>query len=494
MQHSSLRTWLLLVAVLFAALVVGGVALTTYVVVSDGMTVVAHDSTVRIARGAADIVNATMTGAQLNAAQAIEDPELRAEAAKRQFLRDVPDMLRSGTLSEGEFAFYDENLDPVWFSHDRALLAGTADAQRSRAVDSDQITESTVDRGGILQGLIGPAQLGVFVMHVPIDLPGGEQGVLDVSYFPEREEAVIDNIRMPMFMLALSAMFIMVLMMQTSMGWVLKLVDDLRRAADSIDSGDLGVRLPEEGEHEIGDLARSINRLIDRLRRRAEAQTRFVADASHELATPVAGIRGYTNILRAWGGDDPEVREEAISAIDRESRRMARLCSDLLALVRDERAIEYSSVRFDLNARCREILAAAATRYMAKGLEFIGPEEGQLIMLGDPDRIEDAVSILVDNAAKYTAEGTISLSTRRKRDVVIIEVSDTGIGIPAEDLPNIFDRFYRSDVSRSKDTGGFGLGLPIAKSVVEAANGTIEVVSELGKGTTFVVRLPRGRV
>lgn len=493
MHRSSLRTWLLLVAVLFAALVVGGVALTTYVVVSDGMTVVAHDSTIRIAQGAAEIVKATMTTSQLNAAEAIDDPELRDAEAEREFLREIPEMFRSGGLSDGEFALYDPDFQPVWFSDERALL-DDAEPQRVRAIESNQIAQSTVDKGGVLQGLIGPAHLGVFVVHVPVELPSGTRAVLDVSYFPEREEAVIDNIRMPMFMLALSAMFIMVLMMQTSMGWVLKLVDDLRRAADSIDSGDLGVRLPEEGEHEIGDLARSLNRLIDRLRRRAEAQTRFVADASHELATPVAGIRGYTNILRAWGGDDPEVREEAISAIDRESRRMARLCSDLLALVRDERAIEYRNLRFDLNARCREILAAAATRYMDKGLEFIGPEEGQLIMMGDPDRIEDAVSILVDNAAKYTPKGTVSLSTRRRRDIVTIEVKDTGTGIPADDLPNIFDRFYRSDASRSKETGGFGLGLPIAKSIMEAAGGTIEVESTLGEGTTFTIRLPRGRI
>lgn len=493
MHRSSLRTWLLLVAVLFAALVVGGVALTTYVVVSDGMTVVSHDSTVRIAQSAAEIVKATMTEAQLQAAQELDDPDLRDAEAERIFLREIPEMFRSGGLSDGEFALYDAQFEPVWFSDERAVL-DEAESQRLKAVGSSQVTESTLDRGGVLQGLIGPAHLGVFIVHVPIDLPTGGRAILDVSYFPEREETVIDNIRMPMFMLALSAMFIMVLMMQTSMGWVLKLVDDLRQAADSIDSGDLRVRLPEEGEHEIGDLARSLNRLIDRLRRRAEAQTRFVADASHELATPVAGIRGYTNILRAWGGDDPEVREEAISAIDRESRRMARLCSDLLALVRDERAIEYRNLRFDLNARCREILAAAATRYMEKGLEFIGPQEGQLIMMGDPDRIEDAVSILVDNAAKYTPQGTVSLSTRRKRDTVVIEVKDTGSGIPAEDLPNIFDRFYRSDASRSKETGGFGLGLPIARSIMEAAGGEMDIESVLGEGTTFTIRLPRGRV
>jgi len=494
MRRSSLRTWLLLVAILFAALVVGGVALTTYVVVSDGMSVVAHDATARIAGDAAEIVEDAAVAAAFDAEALGLEGEALERRALAEFLDRIPDLLGASGVREGEYALYAGDLEPLWSSDDRALVEGV-EQQRSAAFQSGQIAESTVDEGGILQGLIGPARLGVYVAHVPLDLPGGEQGVLDVSYFPAQEEMVIDSIRLPMFTLAVSAMFIMVVMMQTSMGWVLKLVDDLRKAADSIDAGRLDVHLPAEGEHEIGELARSINGLIDRLRRRSNAQTRFVADASHELATPVAGIRGYTNILKAWGAEDTEVREEAIAAIDRESRRMARLCGDLLAIVRDESALQFKSARFDVNARCRETLAAAANRYIDKHLEFVGPEEGQLVMVGDPERAEDAISILVDNAAKYTPEnGRVAVTTRRRRDMIIIEVSDTGIGIPADDLPNIFDRFYRSDASRSKETGGFGLGLPIAKSIVEGAGGEIEVRSTLGEGSTFILRLPRGEV
>jgi signal transduction histidine kinase len=388
MHRSSLRTWLFLVSVLFAGLVVGGVALTTYVVVSDGMSVVAHDATLRIARDASEIAKNSATVAKLEAVdRGLQGAEREAEA-ERQLLRTVPQMFSGAGLSEGDFAFYSENLEPYWFSNERALLPGL-DEYRMEALEHRQPVESTVDTGGILAGLFGPARLGVFIVHVPIELPNNKSGVLDITYFPEQEEAVIDAIRLPMATLALSAMFIMVVMMQTSMGWVLKLVDDLREAADAIDAGQLDVELPVQGEHEIGALARSINDLIGRLRRRSEAQTRFIADASHELATPVAGIRGYANILRAWGKEDPEVRDEAINAIDRESHRMARL---------------------------------------------------------------------------------------------------------ARDLPHIFERFYRSDKSRSKETGGFGLGLSIAKSIIDAAGGEVEVQSIEGSGTTFTLRLPRGRV
>ena len=209
--------------------------------------------------------------------------------------------------------------------------------------------------------------------------------------------------------------------MQTSMVWVLNLVDNLRKAADSIDAGRLDERLPDAGDNEIGELARSVNRLIERLQRRSEAQARFVADASHELATPVAGIRGYTSILREWGAEDPKVRDEAIDAIDRESRRMARLTADLLNLLHADQGVVLKSERFDLNTIVRERLARIASRWIDKDLEFVGPEEESLSMVGDPDRVEDVISILLDNAAKYTpAEGSVFALTERTRDTVTI--------------------------------------------------------------------------
>ena len=316
-----------------------------------------------------------------------------------------------------------------------------------------------------------------------------------MAHTPLSEERVIDSIRKPMAALAVTAMLIMVLLMQTSMVWVLGLVDNLRKAADSIDAGRYDERLPVTGNSEITDLARSLNHLIGRLQRRADAQSRFVADASHELATPVAGIRGYTSILRAWGADDPKVRDEAVDAIDRESRRMARLTADLLNLLHADQGLVLRSERFDLNALVRERLAATASRWIDKDIEFEGPEEDSLLMVGDADRVEDVIAILLDNASKYTqALGHVAVETRRRRENVVIEVRDTGQGIPAEDLPRIFDRFFRSEASRAAGEGGFGLGLAILKSIVESMGGTISVASEVGVGTTFTVRLPKGRV
>jgi signal transduction histidine kinase len=398
-------------------------------------------------------------------------------------------------ISGTEFAVYGPDGTLVWATSEDAVHAGQAE-NRARALEGGRPTRSLMPGGdGLVSGLVTDAELAVSVVHSPLELPGGETGVLDVSYVPDSEETVIDAIRLPMTILAVSAMLIMVVLMQTSMVWVLNLVDDLRKAADSIDAGRLEERLPESGDNEIGDLARSLNNLIERLQRRSEAQGRFVADASHELATPVAGIRGYTSILRAWGAEDPVVLDEAIDAIDRESGRMARLTSELLNLLHADQGLRLKTEKFDVNAVARERLAVTASRYLDKDIEFEGPEDESLYMLGDANRLEDVMAILLDNAGKYTpAGGAVAVRTHRQRDEIVIEVSDTGKGIPSDDLPRLFDRFFRSESARAEGESGFGLGLAIAKSIVDSMGGTIAADSVVGEGTVFTIVVPRGRM
>ncbi|PKQ20253.1 MAG: hypothetical protein CVT66_06125 [Actinobacteria bacterium HGW-Actinobacteria-6] len=497
MRPLSIRARVLYLAIVFAVLLVGSVTLATYFFVADGMASSAQNTTWRLTRLASQAVAKATTTAKLQAASEGLFGEDREQEAFRLLMRTVPDLFTVGAVEEGAFALYVQDADEsqfrlVWFSDDRAVV-DDADGLVQTLSDRQPLQTGPVDRD-LLTGMFTRADLGKYIVHVPLDLPDNMAGVIDVVYLPTREEGILDSARSPMFIVGVFAMMIAVLMMQVIMGWVLSLVDNVRTAADSVDAGQLDVRLPEEGEHEIADLAKSLNALIDRLRRRAEAQTRFVADASHELATPVAGIRGYVNILRAWGAEDPAMREEAIAAIDRESRRMARLCSDLLSMIRSEGVLDFRNVRYDINAASREVLAGAATRYIDRNLEFVGPDEGPLWLYGDPDRIEEALAILVDNSCKYTeAGGRVQLATRRHRDRVIVEVSDTGIGIPEKDLSSIFERFYRSDASRSQETGGFGLGLPIAKHIIDASGGMIWVRSKVGSGTTFTISLSRNR-
>jgi signal transduction histidine kinase len=494
MRLSSIRARVFYLAGFFSLLLVGSVTLATYFFVANGMSRSAQETTWRLTQVASRAIARTATTVKLDAAsKGLEGAEREGEA-QRQLLRAIPDILGSGGVEEGAYAFYmvegADSLRLVWYSAE----AGINDQWETRllAIERQQPIQSGPDATRALTGMLAKADLGAHIVHLPLTLPDRTQGVLDVVYIPDKEEAILDSARVPMFIVAAFALLVAVLMMQIIMGWVLSLVDNVRMAADSIDAGQLDVSLPEDGEHEIAELAHALNNLMNRLRIRAEAQTRFVADASHELATPVAGIRGYVNILREWGSEDPVTRDEAIAAIDRESRRMAKLCSNLLSMIRSDEMLEYRHVRYDINALSREVLATAATRYIDKGLEFIGPDEGPLWVVGDPDRIEELLGILLDNAGKYTkTRGEVVLRTRKQRDKVIIEVKDTGIGIPEQDIPNVFERFYRSDASRSKDTGGFGLGLAIAKHIVDMSKGEITVSSRVGVGTTFHIELPR---
>jgi signal transduction histidine kinase len=413
--------------------------------------------------------------------------------AAEEFVRRLPSAFARTQHAGAEFALYDQALRLVWASSPVALHPDQ-ESRRQDAIATGSAQRSFERGGGPVAGLLTSAKLSLTTIHLPVQLPGSGQGVLDVTYVPVDEERVIDAVRPPMTVLALSAVLVMVLLMQTSTSWILKLVDDLRKAADSIESGRLDERLPDEGANEVGALARSINSLIERLERRSTAQARFVADASHELATPVAGIRGYTSILRAWGADDPEVRDEALEAIDRESKRMTRLTGDLLSLLHADEGVRLKSERFDVNALARERLATVASKYLEKDIEYEGPEDESMMMIGDPGRLEDVMSILLDNASKYTPSGgVVALRTERVRDDVVIAVSDTGRGIAEKDLPRLFDRFYRSDEARAAGESGFGLGLAIAKSIVDGMGGSISADSVLGEGTTFTVVVPRGR-
>ena len=493
MLRLSVRARTLIISVLFAAISVGGTSVTSYVIVLDGMRQVAGNTASSAASTASAAMQTSVSGAVYSAAVGGDSGEALVSSARELLLTHLSSDFAKTGITHAEMALYDENLRPAWSSSSEAVIVGLG-SKRQLAQHTNRSQESKFKTPNVIAGLVSAVRLGVIVTHVPVTLPGGSVGVLDVVYAPVAEEAVLERIRWPMIGLAFVSMLFMTTLMQLSMWWVLGLVDHLRRAADSIDAGRLHERLPVSGHDEITALAQSVNGLIERLERRSDAQSRFVADASHELATPVAGIRGYTSILRAWGADDPRVRDEAVDAIDRESRRMARLTGDLLNLLHADQGLVLKNERFDLNALSRQQLAMSASRWLEKDIEYVGPDEAPLAMVGDQDRVEDVISILLDNASKYTpVGGRISVITRRRREVATLEVADTGQGIPEKDLPHIFDRFYRSDLSRAAGEGGFGLGLAIAKSIVVSMGGEISAASVEGRGTVFTVRLPRGR-
>ncbi|MRS12006.1 MAG: HAMP domain-containing histidine kinase [Actinobacteria bacterium] len=497
MRLTSIRARVALVSAVYAVLLVGGVTVGTYMLVSTGMSRTAAIASARLARSGQLAIDGVVEDMLAEAdRRGLSDVETEAYVA-RTLIGAAPNPVSAGLANEAMYSLFvwqDESVGPTLAWSVGGSGPEESAAERLEAAEQGRMVQRTSKLRPLITSMLFRADLGRYVTDIPVEIPGVARAVLEVDYSATEEEATLDSTRLPMTAVALVSLVMALLIASMTTRWTLSLVGDLRRTADSVDIGRLDVRLPEEGKTEVAELARSLNRLIGNLQRRNEAQARFIADASHELATPVAGIRGYVNILRAWGAEDPALREEAVSAIDRESRRMARLCSDLLSVIRNEELVEYRQIRYDINATCREVVANAATRYFDKHLDYCGPEEGPLWLHGDPDRIEEALGILVDNACKYTPSGgKVSVTSRRYRDRIVVDVTDTGEGIPEDDLPSIFERFYRSDTSRSKETGGFGLGLAIAQHIVDASGGEISVQSKIGEGTTFSVSLPRQR-
>lgn len=277
----------------------------------------------------------------------------------------------------------------------------------------------------------------------------------------------------------------------------LRPVDAVVSSAREVTESDLGRRLPVANpKDEIGRLAVTFNGLLARLEaafaRREEAlarQRRFAADASHELRTPLTSIRGYTRMLKGWALDDPETARESVAAIDRESSRMQDLVESLLALTRGDEGAPLGVGRHDLVGVANEAVEAAKGAVNGQvSVEFAGGEKVEAIF--DRDRVRQVASILLDNAVKYTPEGgRVVVAVRKRNDTAQLEVADTGVGIPEDQLPLIFERFHRADPSRTQ--GGAGLGLSIARQIAEAHGGAIEAESKPGKGSTFTLSLPQ---
>ncbi|MEZ4770322.1 MAG: ATP-binding protein [Caldilineales bacterium] len=246
---------------------------------------------------------------------------------------------------------------------------------------------------------------------------------------------------------------------------------------------------------EVGQLAETFNKMMERLEILFNTQQQLVGDVSHELRTPLATIQGNLDLLRRGAADDPVMLRESMDAMNSEVARMSRLVRDLLLLAESDAGAPLQRRPVELDTMLLEVYREATLIANGRLRVRLGHED-QAVVQGDPDRLKQLLLNLVNNAIAYTPQGgTVTLSLyRRPDDWVRMVVADTGVGIAAEDLPHIFDRFWRHDKARSRTLGGSGLGLSIAKSIAEAHGGRISVESELGKGTTFEVLLPTGRI
>ncbi len=253
-----------------------------------------------------------------------------------------------------------------------------------------------------------------------------------------------------------------------------------------------GRRVPEphpERHDELSTLARTFNEMLDSLQGAYVAQQRFIADAAHELRAPLTAIRGNIELLERVKDMPAEDREEALGDLQRESLRLLGLVEQLLQLARSDAGLRVRFRPVELDAVLLQAIADMRSLPGASRLELNSLVP--LTVRGDADRLRQLITILLDNAYKYTpAGGRIHTWLLLDRSDAVLRVQDSGVGISAADLPHVFERFFRADPARSRDPGGSGLGLPIAKSIVDQHGGQIDIVSVAGAGTTVTVRLP----
>jgi heavy metal sensor kinase len=279
-------------------------------------------------------------------------------------------------------------------------------------------------------------------------------------------------------------------------GWVLARrslspIGYIASKARSITSENLSERLHPRGTgDEMDDLIRTINEMIARLDSSFKRMAEFTADASHELKTPICAMRGEAEVLLSKGRETEEYQEGLAHFIE-QFDHLNQMINDLILLSKfDSTQVESKRVplRLDLLIKdlCNVFHVLAEQNNIAMEMDTIE----EVTVIGDKVHLQQLFTNLIDNAIKYTLKGTIRVTVEKDEDTTLVKIKDTGIGIPKEERENIFKRFYRVDKSRSRETGGVGLGLSIADWIAHAHHGRIEVDSELNQGSTFTVYLP----
>ena len=312
--------------------------------------------------------------------------------------------------------------------------------------------------------------------------------------------AVLSDLRWRLLLAAAAALPLSALVGLALARTIAQPVRALTAAAGRLADGDFDYPLRATGQDELGQLSRTFIAMRDRLQAVERMRAQFVSDVSHELRTPLTAVKGSVETLRSGAVDDPMARERFLASVESETDRLIRLVNDLLTLSRaDAQALTFRRRSIDLRTVARSTTEKLTPRLVAKGLHLtVELPDIPLITFADPDRVEQVLVNLLDNALKHTPSGGrvtvagcgLKVESGCAEPVTsdfcpsippplpdgswaILSVADTGEGVPAADLPHVFERFYRADRSRSRERGGSGLGLSIAKALVEAHGGCI---------------------
>jgi heavy metal sensor kinase len=396
-------------------------------------------------------------------------------------LGDGPDNLRIGTVT----ALYD--------AAGKRLLA--YDPRQPLPLLPDALSQAAQGKQTFVTAPIGDGTEWR-ILTTPVRDNGSQIGVLQVGRpvaevdATMRELGLLLGLAVPLTLLAASAGGLFLA------GRALNPIDRITRAAAAIGADDLAQRLNFGGSlDEVGRLALTFDRMLDRLDRSFRRQRQFTADASHELRTPLTMLASQIDVALERERT-PADYEELLRSLREDAARMTQLVSELLTLARADAGQQLLTREdLDLGDLASSVVQSMQPLAAQRGVELTEQLQPNAFVSGDQTRLTQLLINLVDNALRYTPSGgRVSVVVTEQDGWVNLRVADTGVGIAAEHVPHLFERFYRADPARARSDGGAGLGLAIAQWITHAHGGQISVDSELGRGTTFSVRLPLAQV
>ena len=386
----------------------------------------------------------------------------------------VPELLELSSQYGVELVLLDQNGQPIYEEMNVDFIT-TEMIERLQSLAENEVISFTPKRGKAVR------YLGM-----------GLANTKDADFLflkMDRTDALADTRRLTLqsllLVLVVGSLFIMLISRY--------FVDNIRtitKASEELATGDFSIRLSTDRQDELGRLMHSFNDLAKALGNMDEVRKQFVSNVSHEMQSPLTSIKGYARALKD-GLVPEENQQEYLDIIYQEVDRLSRLSNNLLKLASldaEKDLIKLENYRLD--EQIRRVILSTEPLWRDKNID-VELDLSQTYIHADQDLMEQVWLNLIVNAIKYNREnGALYISFYKDEDGLVIRINDTGIGIDHDEIPYIFDRFYKVDQSRSEYRTGNGLGLSIAKKIITIHNGTIEVVSQKGIGTTFFIRLP----
>jgi len=363
--------------------------------------------------------------------------------------------------------------------------------QKHQLNDSRLLSSLKSSAPGTLE-IRGFPDLGRMVVYsMPLSRNGQSLGMVKVVRSLTLMDSALDRLQLLLLLLSGGGLILAIGVGAALAKAALSPIDRITKTARQIRAEGLNRRLNLSGpEDEVTRLANAFDEMLDRLETAFQRERQFTADVSHELRTPLTVIKGTAEV--ALRGKDPQEYAEALTTADGEVDRMSNIINALLTLARaDAGQQQFETDTVNMKELVEDACATFTPLAAKKGISLDAEAEESVEVYGDRERLRQLLHNLVANAVNYTPSGgAVTISLGKDGDWAKITVIDTGAGIPEDDLPHIFDRFYRVDSARSRGEGGAGLGLSIVKWIAEAHGGKIDVESEVGKGSTFTVWLP----